>query len=432
MSLADVEAVADAILYEGYLLYPYSTSALKNTQRWTFGILEPDRGDGTFGLQTEFLVSGGPLCKLELALRFLHPQMREVQHAAEGVGVEPWAQPTDRPSMDPAVVGECLIEDGQEASPVRVDVGPFRLGEIEDRCARHDFIAEQWHEREPVRDDGGRVAAVIVRDRKRLEGTLELKAGRAAEDVNKLTVRVANRTAVPADEPGRDALGLRSFASTHLLFALDGGEFVSPRDPPASLRAAVDACRNVGVWPVPVGDKDRRDAMLATPIILDDYPELAPESPGDLFDLTEIDEILTLRILTLTEDERRRMAAGDERVRSILERTERLGSEQLSRLHGALRRRSHLRAPSGVTGSARLKPGDHVRLRPKRRADIFDLALVGRSATIVSIEQDLEGRTYFTVTVDDDPGRDLGAEGKPGHRFFFAPDEVEPLQEARR
>src|SRR5262249_28942842 len=78
-------------------------------------------------------------------------------------------------------------------------------------------------------------------------------------------------------------------------------------------------------------------------------------------------------------------------------------------------------------GPVELARGDRVRLRPRGNADVFDLALRGKTATIESIEQDYEDRIYLAVTVDDDPGKDLGAEGKPAHRFFFGPDEVEPL-----
>lgn len=78
-------------------------------------------------------------------------------------------------------------------------------------------------------------------------------------------------------------------------------------------------------------------------------------------------------------------------------------------------------------GRAEVRSGDRVRLRPRGRADIFDLALAGKVATVESIEEDYDGRAYVAVTVDDDPGRDLGALRLPGHRFFFSPEEVEPL-----
>jgi hypothetical protein len=78
-------------------------------------------------------------------------------------------------------------------------------------------------------------------------------------------------------------------------------------------------------------------------------------------------------------------------------------------------------------GAAEIRQGDRVRLRPRGRADILDLALAGMTATVEAIEQDFEGRVYLAVTVDDDPGKDLGALRQPGHRFFFQPEEVEPL-----
>jgi hypothetical protein len=78
-------------------------------------------------------------------------------------------------------------------------------------------------------------------------------------------------------------------------------------------------------------------------------------------------------------------------------------------------------------GDVDLKPGDRVVLRPLGRADILDIALVGKSAVIEAIEEDFEGRIYLAVTVDDDPGRDFGEQRQPGHRFFFGVEEVEPV-----
>ncbi len=188
--------------------------------------------------------------------------------------------------------------------------------------------------------------------------------------------------------------------------------------------------------------------MLSSPIILYDYPQIAPESPGDLFDATEIDEILTLRILTLTDDEKRADGRLDEPRPALLERTEALRAEQLMGLHGTFRglRPSSRRETSimdqlgpdyGTTGplervrvaGVEYRVGDRVRLWPLGRADIMDLALKGKTAVIAAIEQDYEDRIHLAVTVDDDPGRDLGVMGKPGHRFFFRPEEVEPLDE---
>jgi hypothetical protein len=179
-------------------------------------------------------------------------------------------------------------------------------------------------------------------------------------------------------------------------------------DPPDDLRRFTRACDNDGLWPALIDDH----SMLAAPIILPDHPEVADESPGDLFDLTEIDEILSLRILTLTDAEKRE-AAVDPRVVELLARTHQLGPQQLARLHGRLRTGTHA-------------VGDRVRICPRGRADVFDSALAGQLATVSVVERTLDGEVLVGVTVDIDPGRDLGEAGMPGHRFFFRPEELEP------
>jgi len=273
---------------------------------------------------------------------------------------------------------------------------------------------------------------------------MEISATEVREGVFKITVRATNRAPMTdAHLAPRDDALMRALVSTHAVLHVRGGEFVSLTDPPASLKDAAEACANVGVWPVLVGEKSETDTMLASPIILYDYPQIAPESPGDLFDGTEIDEILTLRVMTLTDEEKRNVAAVDHRAGDMLKRTESLAREQLMNLHGTMRGLRDLppgdifpawdllenrpKLPSLSAGGIELHPGDKVRLRPRGGADAFDMLLAGKTATIAAIEQDYEDRIHLAVTVEDDPGADLGLSGKPGHRFFFRPDEVEPL-----
>ena len=167
---------------------------------------------------------------------------------------------------------------------------------------------------------------------------LELACTEVAEGLRRITVKILNHTPFnQTDASSRDEALMRSLVSTHTLLGVRDGEFVSLTDPPDAWRAQASACRNIGAWPVLVGEKMERDTVLSSPIILPDYPQLAPESPGDLFDSTEIDEILTLRIMTLTDDEKRTAAGTDVRVRDLLARTESLAREQLMNLHGTMR-----------------------------------------------------------------------------------------------
>ena len=141
----------------------------------------------------------------------------------------------------------------------------------------------------------------------------------------------------PAQYGWREEALYSSFISTHTILGVEDGNFISLLEPPDELRDHVAQCRNEGTWPVLVGEPGARDAMLSSPIILYDYPQIAPESPGALFDGTEIDEILTLRILTLTDEEKRQMSQLDQRTREILERSDSIAPEEFMKLHGILR-----------------------------------------------------------------------------------------------
>jgi len=332
VNLEMVEKVANAVLYEGYLLYPYTASAIKNQHRWNFGVLDPP-GAGSSEMQTEVLVVG----------------------------------------TDPNVSAKVrfLQEDGQSTVERQVKGGEFSF-----------------------------TAAGEIR------GDVTLSTTPLTDHLRRVTVLIRNLSAIC------------SMLSTHTILTVEKGEFISLMDPPPEYREAAATCRNIGTWPVLAGVEGERNVVLSSPIILYDYPQIAAESPGDLFDSTEIDEILSLRIMTLSDDEKAEIRAGDEQARRILERTESLPPEQFMKLHGALR---------GLKRPKEFRAGEKVTLRPRRRADIFDIALAGKVGVIEAVEHDFDGRVQLAVVLDDDPGRDLGMMRQPGHRFFFTPEEVEPI-----
>jgi hypothetical protein len=247
-----------------------------------------------------------------------------------------------------------------------------------------------------------------------------------------------------------------AFTSAHLLLGVYGGAFVSLLEPSAEYEADSKSCMQDGVFPVLAGEAGGRRHLLCSPIILYDYPQVAPESAGDFFDGTEMDEMLALRVLTLTDEEKAEMRQGDPHARAILERTETLPDEQLMKVHGAVRglRRVIEDGLPGTRDEAEVdlvedsfdpfaerpsvesvcvfgmdvRKGDRVRLWPQKRADIMDIAMEGKVAVIEAIEQDLEDNLQFAVVLEDDPGRDMGMLRQAGHRFFFSPEEIEPLE----
>jgi hypothetical protein len=324
------ERIARALLYEGYLLYPYRPS-VKNRHRWTIGGLYPPRWIATGGagdaceFQTEFLVTGSPRTVIEPKLRFLHLVKRTVHDRSTR-------------EVESLQVGKEWLHGWQEAVEIAV-LPPARP--IEDlvrgrRDQPFDFGARQ--DQSSVCGPDGREVGLVIRQSRAIQGMVEASAQHLEGRLYRVTFRVQNLTALSdAAASDRELALLHSLASAHLVLRVRGGEFVSLLDPPAGLERHAAACRNVGVWPVLVGTGTEKDTLLASPIILYDYPQVAAESPGDFFDSTEIDEMLVLRIQTLTQDEKRMMAAVDERARALLERTGALRPEDLLSLHGTMR-----------------------------------------------------------------------------------------------
>ncbi len=432
MNLASAETIVRAVLYEGYILYPYRASSIKNRQRWTFGGLFPAayaRAGGTGDacrMQTQCLLRGNSKTRVEVRVHFLHIMHRQVGRLAEPLG----ALPEDGEPAFTAV--EALELDGeqhltwQEAIEREVEVSIAGIGSLLAAPERLTFGFPGARELTPLRVAGGGIAGVLLRTRMPVAGEVSLAAERVTDAVFRLTVEILNTTPL-AEALGRSEAQLSALASTHTILGTDGA-FVSLLDPPEALAGAAAACANQGTWPVLVGPPGACDTLLSSPIILYDHPQVAPESPGDLYDGTEIDEILSLRILAMADSEKREMAAVDERARALLERTETLTPEQWQAMHGTLR--SSVDGPRLACvqdGGRELRVGDRVRLHPKGGADIMDLVLAGKTAVIEAIERDFEDRLHVAVAIDDDPGREFGLARMPGHRFFFSPEEIEVL-----
>ncbi|MFF0388331.1 hypothetical protein ACFYS8_06495 [Kitasatospora sp. NPDC004615] len=440
---AQARQIADAVLFEGYVLYPYRASAAKNRLRWQFGVLVPpcwgeDSGEHSHQ-RTECLMEPRPGDRLAVELRFLRAQRRTVERALPGGGFE---QAEELELADRVMVPwdegveeriELLLPVTEPAEGV---VHPFHLLAGED-------IEILYEEDVPI----GR----LVRRRESVEGVLRLTA-RAVPGpyaVQRLTVVVENttvRTAAPA--AGREAALQHSLVSAHLLLGLDRGSFLSVTDPPEWAREAVAQCRNEHTWPVLAGPPGRCRVLLSSPIILEDHPSIAPESPGALYDATEIDEILALRTAALTDREKREARGTDERAGAVIDLADSMPPEVLERLHGAVR---GLREITGnVPGRPWWDPGDdpeadpehdrvvvngrqvgagsRVVLRPgRRRTDAQDLFLDGRTALVEAVLHDVDGSVHLAVTVEDDPGADLWR--AQGRFRYFQPDEIALLEE---
>ncbi|MFD0275230.1 hypothetical protein ACFVHB_15185 [Kitasatospora sp. NPDC127111] len=440
---AQARQIADAVLFEGYVLYPYRASAAKNRLRWQFGVLVPpgygaDSGEHSHQ-RTECLMEPRPGDRLAVELRFLRAQRRTVQRATPTGGFE---------TVDELELADRVLVPWDEGVEERVEL-VVPVDELADEEVVRPFRLPACEEMELLREHGAPVGR-LLRRRQRIDGVLRLTAPEVPGPygARRLTALVENTTDW-APRPGdrREAALPHSLVSAHLLLGLDRGSFLSVTDPPEWARAAVARCRNEHTWPVLAGPPGRDQVLLSSPIILEDHPSVAPESPGVLYDATEIDEILAMRTAALTDREKREARGTDERAGAVIDLADSMPPEVLERLHGAVRGLRELTgnapeqpwwdpgADAGVdpgrdhvlVGGHEVGAGSRVLLRPgRRRTDAQDLFLDGRTAVVEAVLHDVDGSVHLAVTLEDDPGADLWR--AQGRYRYFQPDEITPLE----
>jgi hypothetical protein len=273
-------------------------------------------------MRTTCLLEAGPDAAVAVTVRFLQVIDRAVARARDDGALE---------DVDTLTVDGRRHLAWQEAVEREVASGPLALAALR-TPARLPVLVEAGAEEEELRDATGHRAGALIRRRERLEGTIAVGARPLGDALFELSVTITNASPFAGDAR-EDALR-QTFCSTHTVLHAPDGRFVSLTDPPPELREAAAACVNEGTWPVLVGAPGARDTLLSSPIILEDHPRVAPESPGDLFDGAEVDQLLRLSILALTDEEKAEMRDADPRARAILERTEALTPEELLALHG--------------------------------------------------------------------------------------------------
>jgi hypothetical protein len=344
VSISTLDRLVQATLYEGYILYPYRPSSVKNQVRWTFGGVHPrawseaSGGTDPWSAQTECLLRDGGAAEITVRVRFLQLVTRTVARLDPPASVfdsEAVAHLEDVQELRVAGVNHRAWE---EATELDIDCGTHMVASLLEREAVYESRHPDQYDLEPLVDEAGAVAGALRRERRRLSAVVAVRAERTTDSLTRVSVIIRNTGAFRVDgDHDRERAMRTSLVSTHAILVTRNGEWLSLADPPAEAADAAAACSNVGLWPALVGEPGTSDTVLASPIILEDHPQVAPESSGDLFDATEIDEILSLRILALTDDEKDEMRAADGRARALLDRTEALTGEDLMRMHGTIR-----------------------------------------------------------------------------------------------
>jgi hypothetical protein len=467
--LEQARTVADAILYEGYLLYPYRKSAQKNKARFQFGVLMPPAYRAVdpcepSASQTECLLECRDDAQFWILARFLHLRRRTVQ------GVDPATG--DFHDVETLLVDGASYSAFDEATDreyqVSVSVDSLLRGDAE-----LPVHFEDGQESEDIADSTGMRVGRLIHRWGVLDAVIKVHAERVAGPygVLRLQIRLENST-VPRTPPRNRDDGLRhALISAHTLIGAEDGTFLSMTDPPEWASHLVAECTNTGTWPVLAGPQECGNLMMASPIILYDHPEIAAESAGDLFDATEIDEILTLRTLAMTDAEKAEARTTDPRAAALMDRVDSMPPEMLEKMHGAIRYLAPAvgpvsRTPAGppeyrtptetqeysveqpstpwwdpgadssvspdtdhvMIQGVRVARGSQVIMRPgARRADAQDLFLVGREAAVEAVLFDVDGQVHVAVNPVGDP-LDMDLQRTHGRFLYFSPDEIEPVE----
>jgi hypothetical protein len=433
-----VRTIADAVLYEGYLLYPYRATSGKNQSRWQFGVLGPSGAalrsigeDST--LAAQLLLDPGRDATLTVVVRFLQLQHRAVERVTPDGGFEP---------VDHLTAGTQSWLTWDEAAECEHSYGPFTVSDL---AASPTLSLDVPGGTDIETVDGGR----LVRTRRELRGELSLEA-EPDDGLLRISLTVRNIGAQPT---GKDDAIAASLIGTHVIAQVSDGEFVSLLEPADAAVDAVARCRQHRCFPVLAGPPGEADVMLVSPIILYDHPEIAEQSEGALYDSTEIDEILTLRVMTMTDEEKAQARATDPLAAKIIDRCDSMSPEAMMNLHGVLRNPHAMAGPALIpeipegidwwdpladnavqpdidavlVNGVPVMRGSRVRLRPSRRADAQDIFFAGMTARVTSVHEDVDGDQHVGVVIEDDPAADL--HDWYGRYLYFAPDEVEPLIE---
>lgn len=448
-SLDHVREIADAVLYEGYLLYPYRASSSKNQSRWQFGVLGPPGASAASfaeepGLSFQCLLApASDAATVSPHLRFLQLQVRSVEQYADG----------DYVQVAELSVDGLSVLSWEEAVECEVALSPYDVGGAP---VVHVVEIAAGEEVEAVVDAAGTTVGRIVRRRFALRAEVTV-GGEPDDGFTRLTVAVTN---THSDEVnGKDDAIRLSLIGTHVLLVADGVGFVSLLEPPDAAVDAAGRCAQRRCFPVLVGLAGSDDVVMGSPIILYDHPEIAEQSAGALFDSTEIDEILSLRVMTMTDAEKAEARATDPRAAAIIDRCDQMSPETLRDLHGVLRDPHRAETPTAdvagtdfdtggvpwwdpaadesvrpdtdsvVIDGVSVARGSLVRVHPSRRADAQDLFFAEQVARVTAVLSDVDGSTHVALVLVDDPAADLHEEA--GRFFYFAPDELEPLDQAR-
>ncbi len=330
-----LEKLTRTLLYEGYSLYPYYRSAIKNQKPIPFGVIFPKdynayNEHSHSHIQSQSIIHGTGELTVSIDVRFLHSRRTELFKKNNN-------SEEFRPVFELEVDGKTY----QAPSPTiqrNIQTGLLKMNDLIAGGKTIPFSFESYNEGEMIFNEEKEIVAKKITSVSEINGAIKIQAEvlKDMENSFRLSVTVINTTPVAnANKRTRDEALLQSFLSTHIILQTPDGEFISHQDTPAKWQSATSGCNNIHTWPILI-DKNNT-TLLSSPIILYDYPEINPVSSGDLFDSTEIEEALLLHVNLLSDEEKKRIGGNDEKLRAMLNNVSSLTPEDLNVYHSMMK-----------------------------------------------------------------------------------------------
>ncbi|MEP6513945.1 MAG: hypothetical protein ABJA79_08750 [Parafilimonas sp.] len=334
-----LENLTRTLLYEGYALYPYHRSAVKNQKPIPFGVVFPrdynaHNEHARSNMQTQCIIDGSDDSLININVRFLHLKKIELlEHIA----------PEENAGNDFIPVFNLTVKDksyqaGWQTIERKITAGDLQIAQL----IRHKEVIsigfDKMFERKNIYADSDTIAAKQINNVSEIKGTVIIAAALVEnmQNVFRITVNISNTTPVAdAEVVTRDEVLSQSFLSTHIVLQTRNAAFISHQSPGEKWEAAIAGCENINTWPILIDENDT--TLLSSPIILYDHPQINPQSSGDLFDSTEIEEALLLHVNLLSDEEKKRIAQSDEKLQAMLSKVSQVTLEELINFHSGLK-----------------------------------------------------------------------------------------------
>ena len=330
-----LENLTRTLLYEGYSLYPYHRSAIKNQKPVPFGVVFPQSYNSYNEhshamMQSQCIITGNEDSLINITVRFLHLKKTELFEKNENAFIPVY-------NLN---IKDKIYQAGWQTVERKISTGDLPISSLVENKKIISLEFNRIYDNEAIYDDEV-IAGRQINRISEITGTVTIEASTVdIPDTFRLTVTVANTTPVQnAGAITRDEALCQSFLSTHLILEADDAKFISQQDPGEKWKTAVNACENKNTWPILIDEADTM--LLSSPIILYDHPQINPQSQGDLFDSTEIEEALLLHVSVLSDDEKKRIGNSDEKLQHMLNKVSQVTPEELINFHGVMKHNEH-------------------------------------------------------------------------------------------